>query len=120
MPLILLVAGGSALGGVGPFLLGLWIRHLSGDGFPYWTLAVNVIGSFLIVLIASMTEDERVRAFVLIGLLGGFTTFSSFSMESLKLLMNDQLLMAMANVLLSVVLCLVAAYLGHLSGRALS
>ena len=120
MYLTVLVAAGSALGGVARYLLGLWIRNMSGEGFPYWTLAVNVIGSFLIVLIASMSEDERLKAFVLIGLMGGFTTFSSFSMETLKLVMNEQMLAASLNVLASVSACLLAAYLGHLCGRFLS
>ena len=120
MYLALLVAAGSALGGMGRYLIGLWMRQLSDGGFPYATLLVNILGSFLIVFIASLSEDERVRALVLIGFMGGFTTFSSFSNETLKLLMDDQLLAAALNVLISVSACLLAAYLGLLSGRAVT
>ncbi len=119
MIMIVLVALGSALGGVARYLLGIGIRNLSGAGFPYWTLAVNVIGSFLIVFLASSCVDERLRAFVLIGLMGGFTTFSAFSMETLRLMMNDHFFQASLNVVVSVVLCLLAAYVGHVCSRGL-
>lgn len=115
-----LVAAGSAVGGLGRYLTGVWLRHVCGDGFPWWTLTVNVIGSFLIVFLAGMLEGERMKAFMLIGLLGGFTTFSSFSMDTLERLFQDQVGMAILNVLANVILCLVAAWLGHVCGRGLS
>ncbi len=117
MMVALLVMAGSALGGLGRYLTGLGLRSVCGEAFPYWTLAVNVIGSFLIVFIAAMTDDERLRAFILIGLLGGFTTFSSFSMETLDKLLQDQVLLGLINIFASVLLCLLAAYLGHLAGK---
>ena len=121
------IALGSALGGAARYgCAGLAARWL-GATFPWGTLLVNVSGSLLIGLLAAlMAPDGRllaapdVRAFLMIGILGGFTTFSSFSLETLNLMRDGEWLFAFANVLLSVVLCLVAVWLGHAAALMLS
>ncbi|NRA38176.1 MAG: fluoride efflux transporter CrcB [Planctomycetes bacterium] len=111
----LLVALGSACGGAARYGIGQWLKTmLASDGFPWWTFAVNVLGSFCIVLVAGLSDDEKIKLLVLVGFMGGFTTFSSFSMETLKLMSDGQALVAMANVVASVLCCLLAAYLAHL------
>lgn len=121
------VALGSALGGTGRFWLsGVLARHF-GETFPVGTLFVNVTGSFLIGLLAALSEPEgrwligpQARSFLLIGLLGGYTTFSSFSLQTLNLARDGEWLHAGLNVLLSVGLCLVAVGVGHLLGEVLN
>jgi CrcB protein len=113
------VAIGGALGSVARFACsGLAARWL-GLGFPWGTLFVNVAGSFAIGMLAALVAaDGRpvlgsdARAFVLVGVLGGFTTFSSFSLETLALARNGALGAAGANVALSVALCLLGTGLG--------
>jgi CrcB protein len=113
------VALGGALGSVARYACsGLAVRWL-GYGFPWGTLFVNVSGSFAIGLLAALvTADGRpllgsdARAFVLVGVLGGFTTFSSFSLETLNLARSGAIGAAGANAALSLGLCLVGAWLG--------
>jgi CrcB protein len=121
---LLAIAAG---GGVGA-LLRYWVSSgthaLLGRGFPYGTLTVNVLGSlmmgFLYVwLLDRIVTGPVVRAFLLIGLLGGFTTFSTFSIESLNLIEAGHVLKALVNVLLSVSVCITAAGLGVLIARQL-
>jgi CrcB protein len=121
------VALGGALGSVARYACsGLAVRWL-GAGFPWGTLFVNVAGSFLIgVLAAFVIADGRpalgpdARAFFMVGILGGFTTFSSFSLETLNLARDGALGAAAANVLLSLVSCLVAVWLGFAAGALLN
>ena len=113
------VALGGALGSVARYACsGVAVRWL-GAAFPYSTLFVNVTGSFAIGLLAALVASNGrpllgadARAFVLVGVLGGFTTFSSFSLETLNLARSGALGYAGANVALSVVLCLCGAWLG--------
>jgi CrcB protein len=121
---LLAIAAG---GGVGA-LLRYWVSSgthaLLGRGFPYGTLTVNVLGSlmmgFLYVwLLDRIVTGPVVLAFLLIGLLGGFTTFSTFSIESLNLIEAGHILKALVNVLLSVTVCITAAGLGVLIARQL-
>jgi CrcB protein len=119
---LLAIAGGGALGALLRFWVSGGIYALVGRTFPYGTLAVNVVGSLLmgflyVWLLERMVGAVAWRAFFLIGLLGAFTTFSTFSMETLNLIEAGQLGRAMANVLLSVVLCIGAAALGVLLAR---
>ncbi len=98
------------------------IYALLGRGFPYGTLTVNVVGSlfmgFLYVfMIERMDISVEWRAGLLIGLLGAFTTFSTFSIETLNLLEAGEQLKAGLNILLSVTLCIVACWLGMIVGR---
>lgn len=116
------VALGGALGSVARFACsGLAARWL-GLGFPWGTLFVNVAGSFAIGVLASLAAPDGrpllagdTRAFVLVGILGGFTTFSSFSLETLTLARNGSLGAAAAYVSSSIVLCIGAAALGFAS-----
>ncbi len=117
-----------ALGGAAGALLRFWmsgaVHALLGRGFPYGTLAVNVLGSlamgFLYVwLLERSTLGPEWRGALLVGLLGAFTTFSTFSLETLNLVEEGALARAVANVLLSVVLCIGAAWCGMLAARQL-
>jgi CrcB protein len=122
---LIVIALGGAFGSVARFLVSSGVYHWLGRGFPYGTLAVNVIGSFLIGLLAETLILQRVtfaleyRAAVLVGFLGGFTTFSSFSLETLYLIEQGALSKAAVNIALSVVVCLLATWLGLLVGRSL-
>jgi CrcB protein len=113
------VALGGAFGSVARYMVSLGAARWLGATFPWGTLLVNVGGSFAIGLLAALvTADGRpalgtdARAFLMIGILGGFTTFSSFSLETLNLARAGSLGVAAANVGLSVVLCLAGVWLG--------
>ena len=111
----LLVALGSALGGV----LRFWLAELMGGklGAPHLgTVFVNVTGSFVIGFIAALGPMPFARQLLMIGILGGYTTFSSFSLQTLELAQEGKWATAGANVALSVVLSLAAVALGHLCG----
>jgi CrcB protein len=98
------------------------IYSLLGRGFPYGTLFVNVSGSLLMGLLSVLMLERfdiapEWRAAVLVGVLGSFTTFSTFSIETLNLLEQGDLMRAMSNIVLSVLVCLVAVWFGVLIGR---
>ena len=125
----LLVAVGGAIGSIARLWLGVQVGLLTGLKFPWGTIVVNILGSVVIGFFATLTGPNgrvpapiEAQAFVMIGLCGGFTTFSAFSLQTLELARNGQLLLAGANIGLSVVLCLVAVAIGHwlaaLFGRA--
>lgn len=116
------IALGSALGGVLRYLAGAAVHLWLARTFPWGTLGVNVLGSSAIglawVLLAARGEGgELARAFVIVGLLGGFTTFSSFSLETLLLVEQHGHARAAAYVLASVTLCLAGAWAGVNLGR---
>ena len=122
-----LIAIGSAVGGVARFWCSSWIAERAGETFPWGTLAVNVGGSFLIGLIAGLAAPEgrfylnpEWRQLLMIGVLGGFTTFSSFSLQTLMLLRDGDWLGAFANVALSVSACLGAVWAGYAAAEALA
>jgi CrcB protein len=115
------VAVGSALGGVARYWCTGVAARIFGETFPWGTLFVNVAGSLIIGVFATLTgPDGRIfagtttRQFVMIGMLGGFTTFSSFSLQTLNLANDGEWLQAGGNIVASVVLCLFAVWLGHL------
>ncbi len=121
---ILAIAGGGAIGALLRYWMSTGIHHLLGRGFPYGTLVVNVLGSLLmgflyIMLIDKLSLGPVWRAALLVGLLGAFTTFSTFSIETLNLMEEGELVKALLNVVLSVVLCLFAAWIGVLAGRTI-
>jgi CrcB protein len=118
---------GSALGGLARYWLsGFASQHIS-ETFPIGTLIVNVTGSFVIGFFATLTgPDGRIfagtdaRQFVMTGICGGYTTFSSFSLQTLNLARDGEMALAGANAVLSLVLCLVAVWLGHIAASALN
>ena len=119
----LLIFLGSGLGGVARWALGDWLTARLGPGFPWATLAVNVSGSFAIGLIAAVTgpggrwmAPPVWRLFFMVGVCGGYTTFSSFSLQTLNLLEEGAWGRAGANVGMSVLLCLAGVGLGHWVG----
>jgi CrcB protein len=117
------VALGGAIGSVSRFWLSGLIASRFGDTFPWGTLTINVTGSFVIGIFAALTLPETggpnrvaIIQFVMIGICGGYTTFSSFSLQTLNLMRDRQWLLAGGNVVLSVVLCMIAVWLGYLLG----
>lgn len=122
------VAIGSALGGVGRYWIGVAFAQRLGESFPWGTIFVNVTGSFVIGAVAAMGASldwpwfpsHHVRAFVVVGLCGGYTTFSAFSLQTLTLLQEGAWAEALGNVALSVAFCLIAVWLGYLAGLGLN
>jgi CrcB protein len=118
---------GSALGGMARYWCSGFVAERIGETFPWGTLTVNVAGSFLIGFFATLTAPDgrflvgsTARQFVMIGILGGYTTFSSFSVQTLALARDGEWLRAGGNIVLSVVLCLVAVWLGYIAAAALN
>ena len=121
------IAAGSALGGMARYACSSLIANWFGQTFPLGTLVINVLGSFVIGFFAALTgPDGRVlvpgdvRQFVMVGLCGGYTTFSSFSLQTLTLAQDGEFLWAGLNIAASVVLCLVAVWLGYVAAAALN
>jgi CrcB protein len=118
------VALGGAIGSVGRFWLTGVMMALTGPRFPWGTLLINVLGSFVIGLVAGLTlTTDRiamhpdVRIFLMTGICGGFTTFSAFSLQTLELLQSGDTVSAMGYATGSVVLCVVATYGGWALSR---
>ena len=127
MGLYFWIAIGSAIGGVARYWCSGVAARLIGETFPWGTLIVNVVGSFIIGFFATLTgPDGRVfvgttaRQFVMVGLCGGYTTFSSFSQQTLTLMSDGEWLQASFNIASSVVLCLLAVWLGHIAAFSLN
>jgi fluoride exporter len=116
---ILFVGLGGALGSIARYLLSSWVQVTAKNiNFPFGTLTVNLIGCFVIGFLAQLAEARGVftsesRAFVFIGILGGFTTFSSFGNETLNLARGGEMWNALANVGMNVVIGLFAVWLGR-------
>lgn len=115
----LLVAVGGAAGSISRYWLAFAVARLTGPGFPWGTVMINIMGSFVIGWFAEFTASygrspaaDSTRAFVMAGLCGGFTTFSAFSLQTIDLLRAGEIGRAGANVVGSVVLCLLATALG--------
>lgn len=124
MKTILFIACGGAIGAVLRYGASLSVYSLLGRGFPYGTLFVNVTGSLLmgvlsIVMLERFNIGPEWRAAILVGLLGSFTTFSTFSLETLNLLEQGDVMRAMANIVFSVIVCLIAVWAGVSLGRQL-
>jgi CrcB protein len=123
----LLVALGSALGGIARYAASGIVARWFGETFPWGTLLVNIVGSFAIGFFATITSTEgrwlvspAGRTFFMVGICGGFTTFSSFSLQTLNLARDAQWLYAGFNILGSVALCLIFVWLGHLLATTLN
>lgn len=116
MKILLLIGTGSFIGGVSRYLTSMWVQEKFVTPFPYGTLTVNIIGCFIIGLIFGAAERFSVsnewRLFLATGICGGFTTFSAFSSETLSLLRTGHYPSAFLYVLLSVVLGLIATFIG--------
>lgn len=123
MIILLLIFTGCGLGGLARYGIFHSIHGLLGHSFPYGTLLANVSGSllmgFMFVIIVNHLSHIALplRAFLLIGFLGGYTSFSSFSIETLTLIEKDQLMLALYNIALNVFLCLSATWMGFMIGR---
>jgi CrcB protein len=120
------VALGGALGSVSRYWLSGVVAARFGETFPWGTLVVNVTGSFVIGFIAALVSPEGrldspsrtfATQFLMLGVCGGYTTFSSFSLQTLNLIRDREWLYAGGNVLLSVALCMIAVWLGYLLGE---
>lgn len=122
---LIVIAFGGAFGAVMRFLVSTGLYQWLGREFPYGTLLVNVVGSFLIGLLSETLVLQRVtvaldyRAAILVGFIGAFTTFSTFSLETFYLLEQGQIGKAGLNIIVSVSSCLLAVWLGLLCGRGL-
>ncbi|RLV58664.1 fluoride efflux transporter CrcB [Parashewanella curva] len=114
---ILFVALGGAAGACLRYLISLFMIQLFGTGFPFGTLAVNIIGSFLMGVFFAVGEvshlSHELKALIAVGLLGALTTFSTFSNETLLLIQEGKIIQALMNVLLNVCLCLLMVYAGQ-------
>jgi CrcB protein len=119
---LLAIAGGGALGAVLRFVVSSSVYRLLGRDFPYGTLVVNALGSLLmgllyVLLVERMAVSTEWRSAILVGLLGAFTTFSTFSFETLALFNAGAPIKALVNIMVSVILCLLATWLGMTLGR---
>ena len=122
-----LIAIGSALGGMGRYFVSGVVTTLTGGTFPYGTMLVNISGCLVIGFFATLTgPDGRwlvgtpARQFVMIGLCGGYTTFSSFSLETLYLARAGEWMSATANAAGSVILCMLSVWVGYIAATALN
>ncbi|MFK7955231.1 MAG: fluoride efflux transporter CrcB [Lysobacterales bacterium] len=120
MKTLMWVAFGSALGGAARYAAGLALPTGSDSRLPWSTLAVNIVGAFLIGLVAAgsgpdgrWVMNENFRLFLMVGVLGGFTTFSAYSLQTLDLLQSGQLERAAVYALGSVLVCLISVWAGY-------
>jgi CrcB protein len=119
----LLVGAGGAIGAMLRYGYSSLMGRVWPSDFPHWTLAINVVGSLLMgllvgVLARTLPEgQENIRLFAAVGVLGGFTTFSAFSLDAITLLQRGQLAMALAYILLSVLFSIAGVYVGLLLTR---
>jgi fluoride exporter len=122
MQIYLWVAAGGALGAVARFAVGAQAAAWFGPGFPWGTLIVNVLGGLVMgFLAATLAEaDKSLRAFLLVGVLGGFTTFSAFSLEALRLFEQSAFVSAFSYITASVALSILACFAGLALGRGLA
>jgi len=123
----LAIAAGGAVGTIGRYFFSGLLANAIGQTFPWGTLFVNVTGSFVIGMFAALTGPDgrflvsgMTRQFVMVGVCGGYTTFSSFSIQTLNLMNDGEWLQAGGNVVGSVVLCLLFVWIGAAAGAALN
>jgi len=118
---LLMIAAGGALGAISRYGLSQLAINLFGKGFPFGTLIANFVGSLLMGLLFSLIETEslapQVRIAVGVGFLGAFTTFSTFSLDTVLMIQSGEIQKALLNVLFNVGLCLIAVFIGLLLGN---
>lgn len=119
LPVYIAIFFGGAIGSVARFGMAAFIAQRFGETFPLGTVLVNILGSFLIGLIAGTTNPDNglmvspvIRQGLMTGVMGGFTTFSSFSLQTINLLQDGEIFYASLNVVISVVACLLVCWLG--------
>lgn len=117
MKMLLVVGAGGAIGAVGRYLVMIQVRHWLGDGFPWATLTVNVVGSFILGLLIealalAWSPSQELRVLMTVGLLGAFTTFSTFSMDVALLYERGEVGLALLYVLASVSLSIAGLFAG--------
>lgn len=119
---LIVVGLGGCVGAISRYLVAGWVQNLSNSHFPFGTLMVNSIGSFVIGLLAGISQhaviSPQMRLFLFIGLLGAFTTFSTFSYETMMLLRSGVIWEAFLNMIVSLILGLLLVYLGYAVGQA--
>ena len=120
----LLVAFGGMLGSIARYWLAGVIQRLDGVEFPFGTLGVNVLGSFIVGVVMALSLERgtlppNARIFLAIGLCGGFTTMSTFSYETMALLRDGEMVLGLGNVVVTLAACLAAVWLGQVIGRIL-
>ena len=125
MKVVLMVAMGGAIGSSMRYLVGVWATRLFGFNFPWGTMIVNIMGSFIMGVLVSLlalrfSVGNEVRAFLAVGLLGGFTTFSSFTLDAVYLLEKKQYSHALSYMSVSVIGGLLALFLGLYLARLLA
>lgn len=121
---IIAVCFGGALGAVFRYWLANWVQSGIHSSYPYGTLTVNLMGSYLVGLVivlvsTKFNENELIRLFLVVGILGGFTTFSTFSLETLSLMQTGFFIKALVNIALSVTSCIFAVFLGMESAKTI-
>ena len=122
------VALGSMIGGMSRFWMSRFVGERVGETFPWGTIFINISGSFVIGVFSALTQPDGrfntsrgfVTQFCMVGICGGYTTFSSFSLQTLNLLRDKQWLWAGGNIALSVAACLVAVWLGFILGETIN
>ncbi len=122
---IMIIGCGGFFGAISRYFISELVYTFIGAGLPYGTLAVNLAGSFLLGIVAQLGLSgdllpDSINSFVGIGFLGAFTTFSTFSVQTLELLESGSLLKALLNISLNIILCLIGAWGGFTLGRILT
>ena len=121
---LLLVGAGGAIGSMLRYLVGLWAVHRLGSGFPWGTFGVNITGSFLIGVLAEVImrkfgASPDMRVFLITGILGGYTTFSAFSLDAITLFERGDVMLSAVYVIASVALSILAVFSGLALMRAI-
>jgi CrcB protein len=127
MQTYLMIGLGGAVGSIARHWCNGLVAAVLGTAFPWGTLLINILGSIVIGFAAATMHDagrfpvgEDARLFLMVGVCGGYTTFSAFSLQTLTLIQGGQWLPAAGNIGLSVVLCIVGAWIGYVAGLALN
>jgi CrcB protein len=118
----LVVSLGAAIGGAGRYWISNIVYKYFPAVFPYGTLVVNVVGSFIIGLLIFIFDEKellnnQLRIFLTIGFCGGFTTFSTFSLETFNLIRDSEYFLASINIILSIVVCLLGVFLAYIVSK---